>query len=200
MTEEEVAVFHQAWGNTGFAADQSFLAELLRLLSSGPVLECGTGGTTLLANVMGLRNGFKTYCLEQDASWASEVARWGLRSVRVLDAPLKNHGSYRWYEVQEALPKHFSLIVCDGPYIAKEHGQLHYSAWRYGLLPWLKETGRTFDVLLLDDVNDPRGPPTLERWKREFGISAERVASENGELAIIRPAEFHAPARSATAD
>src|SRR5262249_11240056 len=48
MTDEEIATLHQAWGNDGFAADRDFLAQLLTLLKGGPVLECGTGATTLI--------------------------------------------------------------------------------------------------------------------------------------------------------
>jgi hypothetical protein len=189
MTDAEVAAFHKAWGNEGFAADKDYLARLLTMLESGPVLECGTGGTTLLANVMGQRNGFDTYCLEQNPEWARPVNR-SLRhtsTVRVLDAPLRDFGGYHWYDAQEVLPMHFALVICDGPYIDAALGEPSYSAWRYGVLPWLHSTGRTFDALLLDDVNDPRAPATLNRWKSEFGVNVEGFVSADGECAIITP-------------
>lgn len=189
MTDGEVAAFHRAWGNEGFAADKDYLARLLTMLETGPVLECGTGGTTLLANVMGQRNGFSTYCLEQNPDWAKPVNRslTLTSTVRVLDAPLRDFGEYHWYDPREVLPIHFALVICDGPYIDAALGEPFYSAWRYGVLPWLNSTGRTFDALLLDDVNDPRAPAILRRWESEFGVNVDRLSSSNGEYAIVTP-------------
>jgi len=189
MTESEVSAFHKAWGNEGFAADRTYLTQLLRLLKSGsgPVLECGTGGTTLLANEMGVRQGFTTYCLEQEYSWA-EALQWRPQAVEVLDTPLRNFGEYHWYDVRAQLPSHFALVVCDGPRIDRALGEPHHPAWRYGVLPWLERTGRTYDALLLDDVDDSRAPAVLERWRREFGVKIECIRSGDGECAIIRPA------------
>ena len=187
MTESEVTAFHKAWGNEGFAADRTYLMQLLRLLKSGPVLECGTGGTTLLANEMGLRRGFTTHCLEQEHAWA-EAVQWRPAAVQVLNAPLRNFGEYHWYEVRAHLPSHFALVVCDGPRIDQALGEPHYSAWRYGVLPWLKSTGRTYDALLLDDVDDSRAPAVLERWRQEFGVTIECIRSGDGKCAIVRPA------------
>jgi hypothetical protein len=107
--------------------------------------------------------------------------------VEIIDAPLRNFGKYYWYDVRVKLPMHFALIVCDGPYIDVALGEPVYSAWRYGVMPWLKSTGRTYDFLLLDDVDDKRAPATLELWKREFGVKVESIKSEQGECAIIRP-------------
>jgi hypothetical protein len=72
-------------------------------------------------------------------------------------------------------------------YIDKTLGEPAHSAWRFGVLPWLSQTGRTFDALLLDDVNDARGPALLERWQKEFGVTVERLVSPEGECAIVRP-------------
>jgi len=186
MTESEIYAFHRAWDNHGFAADKTYLATLLSLLKTGPALECGTGGTTLLAGELGRQNGFNIYCLEQDLQWAVSVRRLVSQNVRILDTPLREYGGYHWYDVTRSLPQHFSLVICDGPYIDHSLGEPSYSAWRYGVLPWFRQNEKTFDVLLLDDVDDPRGPELLRRWEREFGVLIERVKSEDGELAIIR--------------
>jgi hypothetical protein len=188
MNEDEIAAFHAAWGNSGFAADKAFLAQLLNLLTEGPVLECGTGGTTLLANEIGIQRGFRTYCLEQDPDWAAPVhsALRGSSAVSVIHAPLRAFRNYHWYDAPVTLPGHFALIICDGPYIDESLGEEAYSAWRYGILAWLTETRRTFDTMLLDDVNDARAPPMLERWQHEFGVNIERKMSCDGELGIVR--------------
>lgn len=186
MSARDVIAFHKAWGNEGFSADTAYLTQLLELLDSGPVLECGTGATTLMENEAGMRKGFATFCLEQDVA-SAEVVHWGLQAVTVVDAPLRNYGSYHWYEVKCALPRHFSVIVCDGPYIDHALGEPHYSAWRYGIMRWLKDTTTTFDKLLLDDVNDPRAPAILARWQEEFGVKVRRIPSAEGELAVVTP-------------
>jgi hypothetical protein len=185
MTPQEIAAFRQVWQNDNFAADHRYLTELLARLNWGPVLECGTGATTMLANELGLKGGFTTYCLEQDLNWARRVKEFNPRAVNIIDAPLRNYGSYHWYDVRVSLPAHFPLIVCDGPYIARSLGEPSYSSWRYGLLPWLKQNGKTFGTALLDDVNDPRGPPILERWIREFGVRVQRIESGDGEMAVV---------------
>jgi hypothetical protein len=191
LTQPEIACFARAWGNTGFAPDQDFLAQLLKLLERGPVLECGSGGTTLLANELGTLRCYKTFCLEQDAQWASQakLALRGSCATTVLTAPLRSYGGYQWYDVHEpeALPRHFALIICDGPYIDRRLGELFFSAWRYGVLPWLHDHGRTFDSLLLDDVEDTRARPVLERWRSEFAVKVYRMRSEAGEIAVVTP-------------
>jgi len=189
LTQPEIAAFARAWGNAGFAPDEDFLAQLLRLLNRGPVLECGSGGTTLLANELGTMRGYKTFSLEQDAHWAvpAKLALRGSPATTILTAPLRSYGGYQWYDVHEpeALPIHFALIICDGPYIDQRLGDPFFSAWRYGVLPWLRDHGRTFDTLLLDDVDDPRAPPVLERWRDEFGVKLHRMSSEAGEIAVV---------------
>ena len=185
MTCFEAAAFRKAWGN-GFSAYRSFLIELIALLSRGPVLECGCGGTTLIEGIVGARRGFEVYCLEQDRQY-SEAEQWDLPAVSVVHAPLCSYGSYHWYELRQSLPDYYPLIVCDGPYIDPTLGEPSYSAWRYGLMAWMHENHKTFDVILLDDVNDPRGPALLERWQKEFGVKVERKKSADGELALITP-------------
>ena len=188
MSPGQVEKFYKAWGNEGFAADKDYLNLLLTMLDSGPVLECGTGGTTLLANVMGQRNGFRTYSLEQDPGWAKPAKRALKRSeaVTVLDTPLRDFGAYQWYDVRVHLPQHFSLVICDGPYIDEDLGEPAYSAWRYGVLPWFKDNNKSFDRLLLDDVNDSRARAILHRWEREFGVSVQIIESPDGECAVVR--------------
>lgn len=188
MTREQMATFRHAFSNEGFSADVDYLLAVQRELKGGPVLECGTGATTLIAECVGTQRGFRTYGLEQDPEWSQYVRRFlnGTDAVQVIDARLKDRGDHFWYDAPQDLPRHFSLVICDGPAI---YGfpEPHLSGWRYGVLPWLKDTGRTYDVLLLDDTNEPRGQPLLARWKKEFGVSAEVVQAGDGSYAVVRP-------------
>jgi hypothetical protein len=190
MTREEMTTFRHAFSNEGFSADVDYLLAVLEKLTAGPVLECGTGATTLIAECAGAKGGFRTHSLEQDPEWSAHVRRFLDRTsaVQVIDARLEDRGDHFWYEAPTDLPRHFSLVICDGPAIYG-HPEPYLSGWRYGVLPWLRNTGRTYDVLLLDDTDEPRGQPLLARWQKEFGISAEVVkAADDSSYAIVRPA------------
>ena len=191
MTEAQVAAFLKAWADEGFSADTTYIGHIIQLMNAHPssVLECGTGATTLVANELGLRHGLRIYSLEQNLAWVQDMTRRNLEAVTIIHAPLKQISTdYQWYDVRyPPLPTHFSLVICDGPYIDVGLGEPVYSGWRYGVMPWLKNTNRTFDVMLLDDVDHARAPAILNRWQREFGAKIERFASSNGRWAIIRP-------------
>jgi hypothetical protein len=197
LTDEELEAFHTAWGNKGFSADKRYIAEAIRLINlhKGPVLECGTGATTIVAAVLAERFGFEVYSLEQDPSWAT-AARRALRfnkleRVHILDTPLKDFGGYLWYDSERVtLPKRFGLVICDGPYIDKAHGEQIFSQWRYGVLPYMQRTGRTFEVLLLDDMDDPyqRAYPVTRTWSQRFGVSVQVTTEKEGAFALVAPA------------
>ncbi len=195
FTSEQLVTFRSAWSNEGFSADVGYLAETIRLIEKhrGPVLECGTGATTIISGILGERYGFDTYCLEQDRSW-SLAARHALeyhniRRVHILDTPLQSYGRYAWYNTAGLdLPKHFGVILCDGPFVDRSRGDAIYDSWRYGVLPFLHRTDTTFDALLLDDVNDNRAPNVLQRWIADWNTRHHVISSENGECAIVRSA------------
>jgi hypothetical protein len=191
MTEPQIAAFHKAWAAESFSADRTYIGQVIQLINANPnsVLECGTGATTLVANELGLRHGLKIYSLEQNLAWVHDMSRRNLKAVTVIDAPLiKFSAGYQWYDVRHpSLPTHFSLVICDGPYIDVGLGEPVYSWWRYGVMPWLKNTSRTFDALLIDDVDHERAPAILDRWQSEFGVKIDRLASAAGRWAIVRP-------------
>jgi hypothetical protein len=195
FTPEQLVAFRSAWSNEGFSADVSYLAEMIRLIEKhgGPVLECGTGATTLIAGILGQRYGFDTYCLEQDPAWSlaaqHALAYHRIDRVHILDTPLRSYGPYAWYGTEGLnLPKHFGVILCDGPFIDRSRGDAIYKSWRYGVLPFLRRTDSTFDALLLDDVNDKRAPNVLQRWIADWNTRHDVISSENGECAIVRSA------------
>lgn len=190
MTREQMTTFRHAFSNEGFSADVDYLLAVQRELKGGAVLECGTGATTLLAERAGAKGGFRTYSLEQEPEWSGYVRRFlrGRHAVQVIDARLTDHRDHFWYEAPQDLPRHFSLVICDGPAVY-DVPEPYLSGWRYGVLAWLKNTGRTYDVLLLDDTDEPRGQPLLARWQKEFGVSAEVIEAKDGSsYAIVRPA------------
>ena len=193
FTPAQLVEFRSAWSNEGFSADVRYRAETIRLIEKhgGPVLECGTGATTLIAGILGQRYGFDTYCLEQDLTWSlaaqHALAYHRIGRVHILDTPLRSYGPYAWYATEGLnLPKHFGVILCDGPFIDRSRGDAIFKSWRYGVLPFLRRTDSTFDALLLDDVNDKRAPNVLQRWIADWNIRHDVISSEDGECAIVR--------------
>lgn len=193
FTDAELRRFHAAWPGEGFSADVTYLAELLRLLERFPrdVLECGTGATTLIAGTLAERRQTHVYCLEQEPEWAGAARRVmrdnAIRRVHIFDAPLKSFGDHVWYDTTDVmLPTTFGVVICDGPFIAKTVPEPHYSAWRYGVLGYLRRSATRFGALLLDDVNDPRAPAVLQRWQTEYGITCDVIQASDGLAGVIR--------------
>jgi hypothetical protein len=190
LSPEGLVELHTAWGNSGFSCDVRFLGEVQRRLgtATGTVLECGTGATTILAGVLAERHGFRVVSLEQDPAWATHVRhtldREHLARVTVVEAPLRLIGDHAWYALDRAqLPDDVSLVICDGPFVAREWGESVHSAWRYGVVPQLLD-GREAEMLL-DDFDDPRAPGILDRWSRDFGATWSTVDDENGAFAVV---------------
>jgi predicted O-methyltransferase YrrM len=161
------------WGNGGWTANVAFLETLCRLVRTtrGPVLECGSGLTTLIAGALGRTRGVRVYAIESDAAWhwrvAEVVRRHGLDNVVLAHAPLTDFGGYTWYGVDPAaLPDDIGLVVCDGPPGATPGG-------RFGLLPVMRERLAPDCVVLVDDVSRERERSMLARWQGESGLRIE---------------------------
>jgi len=193
FTPDQLHAFWAAWGNQGFSADKRYLAETIRLIEEnrGDVLECGTGATTIIAGVLAERYHFQVYSLEQDPAWSSVVRRAVVGSrlsrVHVLDTPLKLYVDYMWYDTSRViLPRDLGLVICDGPFISSTLSEGVYRHWRYGALPYLKQSKSRFGALLLDDLNDQRAPAMLTRWQTEFAVTQESIRAKEGDCCVIR--------------
>src|SRR5438309_6903106 len=66
-----LAELRSAWDNEGFTADLDYLAEVARLAAAtpGPVLECGSGLTTLLLGALAGRPRGEGWALGHDPQW-----------------------------------------------------------------------------------------------------------------------------------
>jgi hypothetical protein len=197
FTADELRRFHAAWPGEGFSADVTYLSELLKLIERfpGDVLECGTGATTLVAGVLAERSQTHVFSLEQESAWAIAARRVmrrnAIRRVRIFDAPLKSFGDYAWYDTSGlSLPRYFGVVICDGPFIAHTVPEPHHSAWRYGVLAYVKTSATGFGALLLDDVNDPRAAAMLERWRTQYGATCDVIRARDGLAGVIRGDSF----------
>jgi hypothetical protein len=177
----------RAWGNEAYSADVDYLAEVAARVAgcSGPILECGSGVSTLVAAIAA---GDRTvWSLEQDAGWfdlvSRRLARIGIRNVRITHAPLKDYGGFVWYDIAN-LPDAFDLVLCDGPAVFECWEPSIEAQWRVGLLPVMKAMGISVRAILLDDASsDSRAPNLIERWT-DLGFTHRMIGSER-DMAIF---------------
>ena len=190
-----LAGMRSAWGNEGWSADLEYLCAVARRMRgvTGPVLECGSGLTTIVMGVLAERLGVRVLSLEQDPCWAafvrSRLSRFRISSVRLVESPLKVYDGFLWFDVDELeLPDAFELAVCDGPAI---YGQAepYQTAWRVGLLPVLRERGVRVQEILLDDADDSRSQAVYARWEREHGYTTQIVHAATGPYSVARSPE-----------
>ena len=172
------------WGNEGWSADTSYLEAVCYWASRirGPILECGSGLTTLL---LGIIAPDQVTTLEHLPKWKEHVqgaARKRSIRVNVSSAPLVDYGEFHWYSLPESLHGNFELVVCDGPPSGVVGG-------RYGLLPVAKSLLSRNAVIVMDDVERSDEQAIIERWNCEFGVQCEQHHTPNGTYAVVRVAK-----------
>lgn len=180
LTPGQLGQLVYGWGNASYSADTNFLEECLSRVGqgTGPILECGSGLSTLLLAAAAESRGRTLVALEHTPAWAdrvqAELDRYGLRSARVLKAPLVCSDGFDWYDVAPVDPQaRFALVVCDGPPMATRGG-------RYGLLPIMRSRLTDDAVVLLDDAVRPEERAIAARWQTEFGGRLEHRPEHKG--------------------
>lgn len=95
--------------------------------AKGPILEVGSGITTILAGIACQRNGQMVHALEHDLDWFRHVKNfiqlWKLKPIALYYAPLREYPEHLdskerpmlWYEIDESLPQSFDVALIDGP-------------------------------------------------------------------------------------
>lgn len=161
------------WGNDGWPALPEYLVTAIRhaLMPGGPILECGSGLTTMLIGAAAQRSGRRLWSLEHLPAWGERVgdylARHGVDGVHLCVSPLRDYGHFAWYDPPlAAMPDDFALVICDGP---------PGSTWggRYGLLPVMGKKLTADCIILLDDGGRPEEQAIARRWQAESGGSCE---------------------------
>jgi hypothetical protein len=173
------------WGNEGYAANIDYLEEVARnaATTEGPILECGSGLTTLLLGMLAGRRGVKVRSLEHSAEWRQRIAQVladnRIKNVDVLSSPLRDYGDFSWYDPPlDKLPNDFRFVVCDGPPGMTKGG-------RYGLLPVVGSRLPQGAVIVLDDANRPGEIELVNRWQQEVDLSVEFVNKPAGSYATL---------------
>lgn len=185
LERETLANLLVGWGNDGMAADLDYVEEVAKMAArtEGPILECGSGLTTVILGLLAGRRGVPTWSLEHHPEWQARVAatlhQYNIPGVNVCLAPLRDYGEFSWYELPSTgLPEEFRLVICDGPPESTPGG-------RYGLLPVLGQRLSTGALILLDDANRPSETEALRRWTTEAGVSVSLRELPTGAFALV---------------
>jgi hypothetical protein len=161
----------RAWGEDGFRAVGGYVEEVARWATEarGPVLEIGSGLTTLIVGALLGRRGLPVWTLEHLPEYFrytdQNVQRYGLTNVHLKLAPLRDYGEFCWYDPPlDELPRDFGLVIADGPPGDVKGG-------RFGLLPVLQSHFAPGVVVLLDDAERAQEKAVLQKWESEYGLS-----------------------------
>ncbi len=177
----------RGWSNEGFSAKPEYLSAISQaaLTTSGNILECGSGLSTLLLSAAASQSGARIWALEHTPEWAVRVRKelQQLKSspnTHVVDAPLRAYAGFSWYDATR-LPADatFSVVVCDGPPAETKGG-------RYGLLPVLSGRFAIGAQIFMDDAARPDEQAIMRRWVSESGGSFT-IAGHHKPYAVFTP-------------
>lgn len=157
-----------AWSNDA-AGDTDYLRVTIEraVAAEKPILECGSGLTTLL---LAIYSNQPVLTLESHEEWHrqvhAELDRLGEHPVRLVHAPLVQIDDFHWYDVRGIeLPAEFGLVVCDGPPCSQLPGG------RVGLLPVIGDRLPAGAVVFVDEHMQQAETAALDRWISDYGFA-----------------------------
>ena len=182
-TQEILAALRKGWDNKGWPASVGYLQEMsnLAVKTRGPILECGTGITTILLGLLCQKRGVKVWSLEHNVECYSCVEKtlkkFRIENVKLCLVPLVEYGDYTWYDppVKE-MPKDFHFVVCDGP--------PRRTGGRYGLLPVMGKYVARDCIILLDNTDREGEKKIIKQWEKDFNVRIKLVGSHDA-FAVI---------------
>lgn len=185
------AVFNDliyGWGNEGWSGQREYLIACVdaALGTGGPILECGSGLTTVVLGIVAQQRGLSVWALEHLPLWGKRVdgclARQRIGSVRLHVAPLRRYEGFDWYAPPlREMHEPFSLVACDGPPSATLGG-------RYGLLPVMKDKLADGCVILVDDAAREDEQAIVNRWAAEASCEVWLQGDEKPYFEVRLPA------------
>ena len=153
----------------GALEDVLVLCTVLAREAKGPIIEAGSGMTTI---VMAAATEEKIYCLEHDPIWALQLQRWhleaGVDGVGCCEVPITD-GWYDLSSVETELPERFALGVVDGP-----------PRKLCSRLGFFEHLGERCDMIVVDDADDRAYAQTIKQWcldmERDIQFMGRRAA------------------------
>ncbi len=168
----------RAWANMDWPATVECLEKMAWLVSrtQGPILECGSGLSTIILGLLVRKQGAEIWSLEHSPEWHARVNRmlrlYSFKNSKLCLTPLRNYEDFTWYSTPpERFPKDFRLVICDGPPGSTPGG-------RYGLLPVMGDYLAPDCVILFDDAARGGETDTLRQWEEEFGVKVNMLGAE----------------------
>lgn len=173
------------WGNMGWSSFQDYTYAIINAAkkSNGPILECGSGLSTLLLGIIAEDKGFDICTLEHHVSWANHVKKYlsqlNITRVKVCFAPLISYENFQWYDISGSDTfQDFSLVICDGPPHDTQGG-------RYGLLPLMYQKLADKSTILLDDYIREEEKSIVKEWQRKFNLDVTECGQNDRYAHII---------------
>ncbi len=165
-----------SWGNKGFSANKFYLNSCIKysINANNSILECGSGLSTILIGILIKGKKITLYSLEHNKFWfkkiSKELKRLNLDNVKIIYAPLKDYGTFEWYNIEPKFfkEKYFDVIICDGPPADTKGG-------RFGLIPVLKEKMNNKTKILVDDTIRQGEREMIEKWKTIIDFKEEKI-------------------------
>lgn len=154
--------------------DVLMLCVLMARKADGPIIEAGSGLTTIL---MAAATDQTVFCLEHDPIWAAELEkmaqRAGVNGIGLCLCPVRDG----WYDTADFpdLPERFALGVNDGP--PRRLGS------RMG---FYDRFGAVCDTIVADDADDRSYGDAIEAWS---GANGRTVDFVDERAALIRKPE-----------
>ncbi len=176
----------RGWNNESWSAMGEYLVACLNytISSDGPILECGTGLTTIAVGLMAKTLGKSVWSLEHNPEWAEKVAgylkTYRVDSVHLNVCGIKGFSGFSWYDAPLEVMPQFSLVICDGPPASMDGG-------RYGLLPVMKSKLKPGAVILLDDALRQEERTIASRWASELNTSYTFVGADRPYIVLTLP-------------
>jgi hypothetical protein len=181
---DDLADLGRAWGEDGYRAVGGYLEEVARraVEARGPILEIGSGLTTLILGALTARRGLPVWTLEHHPHYFRQtqesIKTHNLPNLHLTFAPLRDYGEFCWYDAPlDTLPRDFSLVIADGPPGDVKGG-------RFGLLPVLRSHFASEVIVLLDDAEREQEKVVLRRWECEFGLTHQSYTRDGKAWAI----------------
>jgi hypothetical protein len=162
------------WNNLNWSAHDEYLWSCIyhSLLNiKYPILECGSGLTTIITGIIAEQAGNSVWSLENSEEWSVRVQNvlkeFKINSVHLYVKPLKNYGRYYWYDPPlRFMPSKFGLVICDGPPGSTIGGRL-------GLVPVMRKRLTKGTLILLDDADRPGEQIISDEWTTMLGAKVK---------------------------
>lgn len=174
-------VYDEAWKMVfnpwGAPPDFLRMAVLLARKSPGPIIETGSGLTTLL--MAAARPDLKVWCMEHDLFYSFKLQQMahsaGVDNINIIEVPIKD----RWYDLSEdedVIPSRFGMGLVDGP--------PRYLGTR---MTFFERMGQDCDIILCDDVDDDSYLDHVKEWAATQDMVVETEAER---IAVVLPYDW----------